>query len=205
MMSSLGAYTEPPALFEGNRVFGAADPAIKALGINELRLDDFMVTALSSSEDAVSEVAWAEVETASPRKRKRKRGDEATRLALEVVNSGVLPLGISLSLSAAADPRPAKGSDAGGEGQAFDSGVMCRPCPDAAATPNLPASMGKKVSFVTIAASVPARSSARLCTCCNDADTLPGFVYLAGSSLVCLFETKQKSMLCLPHIHLCNR
>lgn len=167
------SYHEPAPLHEGNRVFGAGDPAIKAQGINELRLEDFVTTALPSDGDTIAAgVAWAEVapRQGTARGRKRKR-DRAPRLALEVANPGPLPLGVSLSLSGAAQPESLRNGR-------IESGILYRPSPEDDATPNLPASLGKSVCFVTVAASVPPFSAARLCLCRGDADRLAGFVYL---------------------------
>jgi len=163
----------PAALFAGNRVFGAADPTIKALGINELGKQDFTITDLNNEDENVSaNVMWVEEDTPG-RKRKRK-----TRLALEVTNPGLLPLGISLSLSASTQPQLVTHDSS--ESRALESGLLCRSCPAKHETPNIPAAMGREVSFVTIAASIPPQSAARICSCCHNADAVPGFVYLMG-------------------------
>jgi murein DD-endopeptidase MepM/ murein hydrolase activator NlpD len=163
----------PDMLYEGNRVFGANDPSIKAIGIHELEQQDLATEAIEddASPSQEPEVVWAEVsDTSTSRKRARKR----PKLALEVSNPSNLSCGISLSLCAAAEPRLLQ------SGALLDHGFLCRPCPQEDATPNLPAGMGTNIQFVTIAASVPPRTNARLCCCAADADSLPGFVYISS-------------------------
>ena len=87
-----------------------------------------------------------------------------------------MPLGVSLSPAGATEPQSVRDGS-------LESGILYRPCPEEDATPNLPATMGKEVAFVTIAASVPPRSAARLCVCRSDADRLPGFVYQAAPEM----------------------
>ncbi len=50
-------------------------------------------------------------------------------------------------------------------------------------TPNLPATLGHAVQFVTLAVHVPAGAAVSVCRACGDADDRerhPGFVYIVG-------------------------
>jgi murein DD-endopeptidase MepM/ murein hydrolase activator NlpD len=175
-------YYEPAQLHVGNRVHDGMEPSIRGRGIHELGPTELSTTRLeeqhdgmdTSTPDETALVVWVELQHRRDRSSKRKR--RQSRLALELTNPyHDLPVGVSLSLSASAQPELI---NAGGR---LQTGLLCRACPETDATPNLPASMGSEVRFVTIACSVPPRSVTRICSCVPDADALPGFVYIAAA------------------------
>lgn len=182
----------PPCHHPGNRIvtYGSRDSDFESQGVHELTQQDIQTTVLgvggvSTLADTLPDatavtVSWEEAPRSPGLRQKRRKVDRSRSLSpvgcpltLCVTNTACTPASISVTLSADAQPSAVQAG-------AFTPGKLERDDPVRDATPSIPASLGKSVAFITLAADIPPRSHAVLCRCAPDADTHQGFVYVAG-------------------------